>query len=69
MKKKNVGEILSAFHRLDTDKDGVISISELEHLFTELLYDKSIIPKLMKIMDLNNSGFIDYTEFLIATIS
>ena len=69
MKKNNVGEILAAFHRLDIDKDGVISISELEHLFTELLYDKSIIPKLMKIMDLNNSGFIDYTEFLIATIS
>ena len=61
MKNHDVQDIIAAFHRLDINKDGVISIEELQELFSELLDDKSVIPKLMKIIDLNNSGFIDYT--------
>lgn len=61
MKNHDVSDIIAAFHRLDTNKDGVISVEELESVFCELMYDKSMIPKLMQIIDLNGSGFIDYT--------
>eukprot|EP00831_Metopus_contortus_P012724 TRINITY_DN15118_c0_g1_i2.p1 TRINITY_DN15118_c0_g1~~TRINITY_DN15118_c0_g1_i2.p1 ORF type:complete len:223 (+),score=56.25 TRINITY_DN15118_c0_g1_i2:18-686(+) len=62
------GEALkSLFLQIDTNKDGKISEEELEH-YTIQFKNKEELKKLMKTMDLDNDGFIEYNEFLAAAL-
>ena len=58
------------FKELDKNNDGVIESSEL---FVALKEKKDIsedrVKFLMRIIDTNDSGHIDYTEFLVAAIN
>lgn len=54
---------------LDKNHDGVISIQELKHALKsrkEISEDR--IDFLMRIIDTNNSGEIDFTEFTVAAL-
>ncbi|OMJ68256.1 hypothetical protein SteCoe_34338 [Stentor coeruleus] len=60
---------METFKQLDRNGDGKLSKDELvsaysKHLCTSLAVNEA--EKVMKIVDVNNSGFIDYTEFVIA---
>lgn len=61
--------MFQTFKELDKNNDGVIESSEL---FEALKEKKDIseerVKFLMRIIDTNGSGQIDYTEFLVAGI-
>ncbi len=59
-----------AFEKIDLDNDGVIEKHELIGAF-ESYYGGHLIDanSILKIVDINNSGKIDYTEFLVAASS
>ena len=59
------------FHKLDKNKDGVISGNELlealkEELSSEVADAES--KRILSLMDSDGSGYIDYTEFLRVSI-
>lgn len=63
-------ELQRAFQEIDTDNDGVIEKEELIAAFDTHYRDQSLdINAILKIVDINNSGKIDYTEFLVAASS
>ncbi len=57
------------FQRLDTDHDGVLSKDQFKNA---LLKRKELSPDriefLMRIIDTNSSGQIDFTEFIVAAL-
>ncbi len=62
--------LLQVFKEIDTDNNGVISVEELKKGL-EILGKESPekVRNIMKIVDINSSGTIDYTEFLVAGIN
>ena len=62
---KNLRDI---FVRLDTNNDGTLSFAELQAGISKLSTVDVQIETLLKEMDINNSGRVDYTEFLASTI-
>lgn len=61
--------LLQTFKKLDKNKDGVIESSELfEALKEKKEISEDRVKLLMRIIDTNGSGRIDYTEFLVAGI-
>lgn len=63
-------DAIKIYNKLDKDKDGVISRDEISELFTSL-YPKleSIeeeVTKFMDLIDADNSGAIDYSEYVVA---
>ncbi|KRX04829.1 Protein kinase-like domain [Pseudocohnilembus persalinus] len=70
--KEEKQELLKAFQSLDLDGDGKLSRDELIQGFKEVLQDKQQaeieVNKIMQKVDKNNSNYIDYSEFLMATI-
>lgn len=65
---KDFQDISKAFKKLDKNNDGKISKEELLEIYTTKGFPVlgSNIEQIMSEADSNNSGFIDYTEFLIA---
>lgn len=54
------------FELYDTDNNGVIDITELEQMVTNLQKrkpTKTELERMMKEVDLNNDGHIDFSEF------
>ncbi len=61
-------ELEKVFKELDADGDGVIEKNELIHAFETHYRDHANIDinAILKLIDTNNSGKIDFTEFLVA---
>mmetsp|Transcript_14022 Transcript_14022/g.14048 ORF Transcript_14022/g.14048 Transcript_14022/m.14048 type:complete len:148 (+) Transcript_14022:1055-1498(+) len=60
-----------AFNAMDTNGDGVISRQELyNQLKTSMTENEAHMEadRIMRLVDSNNNGVIDYTEFLRATV-
>ena len=55
---------------LDTNNDGVISKEELTKGYEKLLGEEAAeeAEKIFKKVDIDGSGFIDYSEWIVATI-
>ena len=58
------------FLRLDKDNDGTLSMDELKTGMAEILtffnIDESELMDMVRKVDLNNDGVIDYQEFITA---
>ncbi|OMJ95726.1 hypothetical protein SteCoe_792 [Stentor coeruleus] len=64
-------ELLESFQKLDRNKDGKISAEELFHAYKEKMKKEDAfeeVKKIMETLDLNQSGFIDYSEFITACL-
>ena len=60
------------FHSIDKNSDGKISKSELLSKYNEIMDERSAketVDKIMSQLDINQSGDIDYTEFLSACMN
>ena len=60
------------FYQIDLDSDGKISKDELFNGLSEQLENKiskEEFDEIYKNIDLNNSGFIDYEEFVVASVT
>ena len=69
--KEDMLELQKAFKVLDTNNDGMLSEAELadgyEHKYGGDA--KKIAKQIFKRIDMDMSGYIDYSEFVVATIN
>ena len=69
LSSKDTRDMREVFARIDTNGDGKISKEELVTVYSELMSDteaKEIVDLIMREVDTDGSGFMDYTEFLKA---
>jgi len=66
---KDKEKLLQYFREIDKDGDGVIGKEELIAVFKKHQnkdISEGYIDKILKLVDTNGSGLIDFTEFLVA---
>ena len=73
LKDEEIKNIKQNFSFFDKEKKGVINYQDFKYLFEKLTanneeYKDLKVDEIFKSIDINNSGKIDYTEFLAATI-
>ncbi|CAG9319541.1 unnamed protein product [Blepharisma stoltei] len=64
-------ELQKSFRMLDQNGDGRVSKEELLKIYNEVvggLNNETVIDRIMNNVDTDGSGFIDYTEFIQATL-
>lgn len=64
----DISDLRNAFVRLDSNGDGTITLAELEQGLRSIENLNGDIESILKGMDVDKSGSIDYSEFLAATI-
>lgn len=70
--KEEIATIAEAFRALDADGDGAISLKELTKGYRKRMNTakaKKTAENVYKTIDFNNSGAINYSEFLLASIN
>ncbi|KRW98898.1 Protein kinase-like domain [Pseudocohnilembus persalinus] len=71
--KEEKEELTKTFKYLDKNQDGRLSKMELVEGYAKVYGDKekasAHVERIMEMVDTNNSGVVDYTEFLMAAIS
>lgn len=68
--KEDSNKLSISFRKLDKNCDGKLSQEELTEAFTEIYGAEVAAEEVIRIfdeVDLNHSGYIDYTEFLLGT--
>lgn len=69
--KEEKEDLLKLFHALDLNGDGQLSRYELESGYKKImgtLKAKEEVERIMQNVDLDNNEYIDYKEFVAATI-
>jgi len=72
IKSEEINNLRKIFECIDRDSDARINKADIKHAFSEVFGRKlegSEIEQLFKNIDHDNSGFIEYEEFIRATIS
>ena len=64
--KEELNRLKKIFYKIDLNLDGKLSKSEFEHAFKEagIEMSKEKIEKMMKSIDFDGNGFIEYEEFI-----
>lgn len=68
--QEEIEELRGIFEKLDENKDGKLSKEELIQVYSE--FDEALPIDMEKIIDecdIDGNGFIDYSEFLTATLN
>ena len=70
-KPSDEGGMMKCFQELDLNKDGVLSVEELSQGLRKYFKCSesealSISEKIAKKSDVNHSGYIDYSEFVVS---
>lgn len=67
--KDEIKKLGNAFRDMDANGDGKLSKEEVIEAYFSSMGPGKIddIEAIMKLVDVNNSGYIDYTEFIMAT--
>lgn len=65
---EEVAHLKEVFDQLDKNKDGTITIEEMEIGLKDAKIDKVYLNELFDSIDTDKSGRIDYTEFIAATL-
>lgn len=68
--QEDLNELQKAFKALDRNKSGVLTKEDLLAGYKDLLGDEAEaeVDRIMSIADIDRSGAIDYTEWVVATI-
>lgn len=71
LSKEEKDSLTKVFKAFDRDNDGKLSIEELQNGYAEQGNKISTeeIQKMFDLVDSDHSGFIDYSEFVVAAIS
>merc|ERR1719474_2582595 len=64
---KNISDIKAAFRKYDTDGDGHISRTELRQVMSK--FSESEVDAVFSLGDMDQSGCIDYQEFIVMMLS
>ena len=70
--KEEKDELLKTFKALDLDHDGQLTAEELLIGYSKMLGEddaKKEVDRIFSVIDVNNTGAIDFTEFLLATVN
>lgn len=70
--KEEKDELLKTFKALDLDHDGQLTHDELMIGYSKLMGEdeaKKEVDRIFKTIDVNGTGAIDFTEFLLATVN
>lgn len=70
--KEEKDELLKTFKALDLDHDGQLTTDELLHGYSKMMGEedaKKEVDRIFAAIDVNNTGAIDFTEFLLATVN
>lgn len=70
--KEEMSELQKAFNKLDANGDGKLSQEELLNGFNEIMGELSAVEEVKRIMgmvDTDQNGCIDYSEFVMATLN
>lgn len=63
-------EVVELFEAFDTDRDGTLTPEELQMAFRSLgLKDDKLIKKIFKSLDVDNDGFLSFSEFAAGILS
>jgi len=67
---KDIQDMMSTFKCIDTENNGVISVGELKTALQNIGSNlpKEEVDRIMDTVDINNTGVINYSEFLAATL-
>lgn len=70
IKTASIKNLSDTFHQVDTNKDGKISKQELKDAISRerVDYSSDEVDKIFTAIDTNNSGMIEFSEFLTASI-
>jgi calcium-dependent protein kinase len=70
--KEEKNELLKTFKQLDIDHDGQLTVDELLQGYSEIMGKKEAeieVKRIFDTLDVNRTGYIDFTEFLLATVN
>ncbi|CAD8108836.1 unnamed protein product [Paramecium primaurelia] len=69
--KEEKNQLMQAFKEMDQNGDGILTKEEILETYKKYMDDETALQEVQKIMDLvdmDGSGTIDYTEFIIASM-
>ena len=66
---RDVESLRQQFQRIDTDNSGFIEANELQAALKDKSAQASELQAILKELDYNGNEKINYSEFLVATIS
>ncbi|CAD8135936.1 unnamed protein product [Paramecium pentaurelia] len=69
--KEEKNQLMQAFKEMDQNGDGILTKEEILETYKKYMDDETAlqeVQKIMELVDMDGSGTIDYTEFIIASM-